>query len=69
MKNFISFLCILALLTGSLAGCNKDKNPAPSPTPYVVTEPSNAPKNMPDTDDGVVTDDDGIITPKETNKP
>ena len=71
MKNLITFLCILALLTGSLAGCNNDKNtkPMPSATPPVSVQPSNGPKTLPDTDDGVVKDDDGIISPEETSKP
>ncbi len=69
MKNFVAFLCIMALLTGSLAGCNTDKNAKATPTPVSTATPTVNPDPVPDTDDGIVTDDDGIIEPKESAKP
>ena len=70
MKKLVTFLCIVAMLTGSLAGCNngKDSDPAPTNTPAatVTTMPQN---KLPDPDDGVVTDDDGIMTAEESPRP
>lgn len=69
MKKFVAFLCIVAMLTGSLAGCNngRDKQPAPANTP-AATAPAMPENKLPDPDDGVVTDDDGIMTADEKPK-
>ncbi len=69
MKNLFTFLCIMALLTGSLAGCNKDKAPGPSSPPVTTGVPTTEPMIMPDPEDGVVEDDDGIIAPEESAAP
>lgn len=63
MKNLFVFLCVAALLTGSLVGCNRDEpKPAPTSTPNAVMTPD----SMPNPADGVVEDDDGIITGKDS---
>ena len=70
MKKFVTFLCIVAMLTGSLAGCNNGKETGPAPTTTPAATVSSMPQNkLPDPDDGVVTDDDGIMTAEESPKP
>ena len=70
MKQFITFLCIVAMLTGSLAGCNNDTGTDAAPTSTPAAMGTSMPQNkLPDPDDGVVTDDDGIMTAEESPRP
>ena len=70
MQKLVTFLCIVALLTGSLAGCNNGKDTKPAPSAAPTANVNQMPENkLPDPDDGVVTDDDGIITADESPKP
>ena len=68
MKRKIVYILVLALAVGAMAGCGRtaDKpgeeqnellDPVPTPLPEVTP--------LPDVNDGVVNDDDGMITGEE----
>ena len=63
MKKAIAYTCAAVLCLCALTGCGRMENDAgktsPSPSPVATSTPASA---TPDVSDGIVNDNDGIIT-------
>ena len=63
MKRTIIFVCVFALFCTVLSGCGSFRGDAPlrTPMPTMDLVPEISPVLTPDVNDGVVTDQDGVI--------